>query len=79
MVRGSERANREDRDLVAIARGTTEGLSPDTGPVVPTVASRGQGLERLVQVGLREAQSRGVGVSQARYGTGVVHGPPAPS
>jgi len=40
-------------------------------PVVPTVAVRGQGLDRLVEVGLKEAQSGAVGISTPRYGRDV--------
>ncbi len=40
-------------------------------PVVPTVAVRGQGLDRLVEVGLKQAQSGAVGISTSRYGRDV--------
>ena len=40
-------------------------------PVVPTVAIRGQGLDRLVEVGLKEAQAGGVAISAPRYGMDV--------
>ena len=40
-------------------------------PVVPTVAVRGQGLDRLVEVALREAQARGVAPATPRYGRDV--------
>jgi ferrous iron transport protein B len=40
-------------------------------PVVPTVATHGQGLDRLVEVALRQAASHGAGVSQPRYGKDV--------
>ncbi len=36
-------------------------------PVVPTVATRGQGLDRLVEVALTQAASGGAGVSHPRY------------
>ena len=40
-------------------------------PVVPTVAVRGQGLDRLVEVGLKEAQSASLRLSAPRYGRDV--------
>jgi ferrous iron transport protein B len=40
-------------------------------PVVPTVATRGQGLDRLVEVALTQAQSGGAGLSSPRYGKDV--------
>lgn len=40
-------------------------------PVVPTVAVRGQGLDRLVEVALREARARGVPPATPRYGRDV--------
>ncbi len=40
-------------------------------PVVPTVATRGQGLDRLMEAALREAQSSGARVSAQRYGKDV--------
>jgi ferrous iron transport protein B len=40
-------------------------------PVVPTVATRGQGLDRLVEVALTQAASGGAGVSHPRYGKDV--------
>jgi ferrous iron transport protein B len=43
-------------------------------PVVPTVATRGQGLDRLVEVGCKQAESHGVAVSSARYGKDVEEG-----
>ena len=40
-------------------------------PVVPTVAVRGQGLDRLVEVALREARAAGVPPAAPRYGWDV--------
>lgn len=40
-------------------------------PVVPTVAVRGQGLDRLVEVAVREAEAGEVRVSTPRYGKDV--------
>lgn len=40
-------------------------------PVVPTVAVRGQGLDRLVEEAVKEAQSSSVRVSSPRYGRDV--------
>ncbi len=40
-------------------------------PVVPTVAVRGQGLDRLVEVGLKQAQSASLRLSAPRYGRDV--------
>src|SRR6266508_2420738 len=40
-------------------------------PVAPTVAVRGQGLDRLVEVGVKEAQSSRLRVSAPRYGRDV--------
>jgi ferrous iron transport protein B len=40
-------------------------------PVVPTVAVRGQGLDRLIEVGLKEAQSASLRLSSPRYGRDV--------
>jgi ferrous iron transport protein B len=40
-------------------------------PVVPTVATRGQGLDRLVEVALTQAAARGAGISHPRYGKDV--------
>ncbi len=40
-------------------------------PVVPTVAIRGQGLDRLVEMGLATARSRGIPAPAPRYGMDV--------
>lgn len=40
-------------------------------PAVPTVAVRGQGLDRLVEAAVKEAQSSAVRVSSPRYGRDV--------
>ena len=40
-------------------------------PVTPTVAVRGQGLDRLVELGLKEARSSSLRLSMPRYGRDV--------
>jgi ferrous iron transport protein B len=40
-------------------------------PVAPTVAVRGQGLDRLIELGVKEARSSGLRLSASRYGRDV--------